>query len=142
MTEIIGDVGRTGLCASRQAVAYQGIFLLGNNLDLYRIGYIIALYLIGDIEMHIRTAKDVGVLVRVARRSQKWTQSELAGRAGTTQKWVSHLENSRPGAPLDQVLRVLTVLGVKLNATFPMDLEHSGDPLIARALNKDSNDGE
>lgn len=92
--------------------------------------------------MLIRTANDVGALVRTARRRQKWTQVQLADRARTSQKWISALENGRSGAPLDQVLRVLTVLGVKLRADLPGKEFDAGDSLVDLALGKGSPHGK
>lgn len=65
--------------------------------------------------MLIRTAQDIGHLIRAARQAQQWSQSQLAAEIGSTQKWVSQIENGRPGADLDRVLRALVALGVTLD---------------------------
>lgn len=69
--------------------------------------------------MLVRTARDVGKLIRAARKAKGWTQARLAGELGSTQKWVSQIENGRPGADLDRVLRALSLLGVILDARLP-----------------------
>lgn len=69
--------------------------------------------------MFIRTPKDLGALIRAARKSRGWSQADLATRVGTTQKWVSFVENGRPGSPLDMVLRTLAALRVAVDARLP-----------------------
>lgn len=69
--------------------------------------------------MLVRTAKDIGTLIRAARKARGWTQARLAGELGSTQKWVSQIEHGRPGADLDRVLRALSLLGVILDARLP-----------------------
>lgn len=87
--------------------------------------------------MLVRTAKDIGIFIRAARRGRDWSQEFLARRAGTTQKWISAVENGRPGAPIEQVLRVLTVLDVSVDLGLPpKDLSRTEDDLVRRALNK------
>lgn len=71
--------------------------------------------------MFIRTPKDLGALVRAARKARGWSQADLAARMGTTQKWVSFVENGRPGSPLDMVLRTLATLKVSVDARLPDD---------------------
>lgn len=69
--------------------------------------------------MLVRTARDIGKLIRAARKAKGWTQARLARELGSTQKWVSQIENGRPGADLDRVLRALSLLGVILDARLP-----------------------
>lgn len=69
--------------------------------------------------MLVRTANDIGKLIRAARKAKGWTQGRLAQQLGSTQKWVSQIEHGRSGADLDRVLRALAVLGVLLDARLP-----------------------
>lgn len=85
--------------------------------------------------MLVRTAKDIGIFIRATRRSRQWSQATLATRAGTTQKWISAVENGRPGAPVEHVLRVLTALGASVNLEVPSDAAFRHDELLQRALN-------
>ncbi|MGN8158103.1 helix-turn-helix domain-containing protein [Salinisphaera sp. RV14] len=64
--------------------------------------------------MTIRNAKDFGLQIREARRRAGITQGVLADRCGTTQSWISELENGKPRAELELALRVLRELGLAL----------------------------
>jgi HTH-type transcriptional regulator/antitoxin HipB len=75
--------------------------------------------------MFIRTSKDLGALIRNARKGYGWSQDELARRVGTTQKWISFVENGRPGLQLDLVLRTLAVLRITLDGQLPVDTKPS-----------------
>lgn len=86
--------------------------------------------------MLIRTAKDVGNLIRATRKSLGWSQGELASQVGTTQKWVSFVENGRPGAQLDLVLRTLAVLRVTLEARPPAGSRSVEESLIDQIANR------
>lgn len=59
---------------------------------------------------------DIGALVRDRRRAQRLSQAELAKRLGTSQDWVSRLENGKPTLQIGLVLRALHELGVALSA--------------------------
>ncbi|MEO3937543.1 helix-turn-helix domain-containing protein [Dermatophilaceae bacterium Soc4.6] len=67
--------------------------------------------------MRLRTATDVGDLVRDARRAMGLTQGELARQAGVTSRWLSGLEDGKDRVDLGPALRVLDLLGVSLEAT-------------------------
>lgn len=75
--------------------------------------------------MLIRTSKDLGALIRSARKSYDWSQDELARRVGTTQKWISFVENGRSGLQLDLVLRTLAVLRIILDGRLSTDAKRS-----------------
>jgi HTH-type transcriptional regulator/antitoxin HipB len=64
--------------------------------------------------MHIRTAKDLGLLAREQRKRRGWGQAELAERVGVSRQWVVAFERGKPGAPLGLVLRTLHELGLAL----------------------------
>lgn len=87
--------------------------------------------------MLIRTPKDLGILIRVARKVHGYSQGELARQVGTTQKWISFAENGRPGAQLDLVLRTLATLRISLDARLPDDSTGSGSSLIDIVANGD-----
>ena len=81
--------------------------------------------------MLVRSARDIGKLVKAARKAQGWTQTQLADKIGTHQWWVSHLENGRASTELGMVLRALKTLGVSLTARLPSDSKsHAGKSLI------------
>lgn len=52
--------------------------------------------------------------VRRQRRLIRLTQTELAGLAGVGLRFVSDLENARPGLEIGRVLRVAETLGLEL----------------------------
>jgi HTH-type transcriptional regulator/antitoxin HipB len=69
--------------------------------------------------MQIRTPKDVGALIRSARRDGSLSQSELAKRVGVSQRWISQIENGKASAEIGKVLRALIALRVHLDAMPP-----------------------
>jgi HTH-type transcriptional regulator / antitoxin HipB len=66
--------------------------------------------------VQIRTASDVGALVRHTRRQHGMSQEELAARAGVTRRWISALESGKAGAELALVLATLDALCLELIA--------------------------
>lgn len=53
--------------------------------------------------------------VRLQRRIHHLTQTELAGLAGVGLRFVSDLENGKPGLEIGRVLRVAETLGLELS---------------------------
>lgn len=66
--------------------------------------------------MRLRTARDVGAMVRDRRRSAGLSQAELAARAGVSKRWLAALEAGKPGAEMGLVLRTFAALGTDLTA--------------------------
>lgn len=69
--------------------------------------------------MRIRTARDIGMLVKEARARRGLSQAALARMINTTQTWVSWVENGKPSAEIGNVLLALTTLGVEMNFDLP-----------------------
>jgi HTH-type transcriptional regulator/antitoxin HipB len=67
-------------------------------------------------QVQIRTASDVGALVRHTRRQRGMSQEELAVRAGVTRRWIGALESGKARAELALVLATLDALGLALIA--------------------------
>jgi HTH-type transcriptional regulator / antitoxin HipB len=65
----------------------------------------------------IDNPKTLGLLIRTRRKELGLNQTELADVARTTLRFISEVERGKPTAQLDGVLRVLAVLGIKLEAT-------------------------
>jgi HTH-type transcriptional regulator / antitoxin HipB len=65
----------------------------------------------------ILNPKDLGLIVRDARKAQGLSQDDLAGITGTGRRFIGDLEGGKPTAQLSKVLHVLSALGVALNAT-------------------------
>lgn len=64
--------------------------------------------------MIIRTAKDLGSLIRERRSSAGLTQAELAKRVGVTRQWVIGLEAGKRALDLSLVLQTFNALGLQL----------------------------
>ncbi|QDI74534.1 helix-turn-helix domain-containing protein [Leisingera aquaemixtae] len=62
-----------------------------------------------------RTPKDIGTVLRNARKAQGLTQGELAARAGVWQRTVSNIETSSSGAKLETVFDLLAALDLELH---------------------------
>src|SRR5690606_6189486 len=67
----------------------------------------------------IKTAREIGILIREARNRRGLSQAALARMINTTQTWVSWIENGKPGAEIGSVLLALTTLGVEMNFDLP-----------------------
>jgi len=73
--------------------------------------------------MHINSAKELGAFVKTIRRSYGLTQSQLAGACGTGIRFIVDLEKGKPTCALDKALRVVMMLGIKLEAKEPLRKE-------------------
>lgn len=62
----------------------------------------------------MRTSQDVGLAVREARLKRRWTQAQLAERAGVGRDWLVRLEQGHPRLELAKVLDTFTALGLTL----------------------------
>jgi HTH-type transcriptional regulator/antitoxin HipB len=92
--------------------------------DLYAITYIFFQYAIAYIahprrpdpmKQSARTTKQLGAILRRARRNAKLTQTELGKRIGLRQATVSKLESGEPATQLSTLLDTLTALGLELS---------------------------
>lgn len=90
--------------------------------------------------MHIRSPRDLGLVIRETRRSQKLTQAQLAARAGVTREWVVALERGNPGAEVGRVFKVLSALRLEMEVPTGSAVTHSNanvpsriDTIIVRA---------
>lgn len=62
----------------------------------------------------IKSAKDLGKLVREFRESQKMTQADILGLANTGNRFIVELENGKPTVQFQKVLDVLDTLGLEI----------------------------
>ena len=67
----------------------------------------------------IRTAAELGQVVRRRRRAQGLTQSELGELAVVGPRFVGELERGKPSVQLHKVLAVLAVLGIAVGLEYP-----------------------
>jgi HTH-type transcriptional regulator/antitoxin HipB len=64
--------------------------------------------------MVVRTARDLGALIRDRRRRIGFDQKRLAASLGVSRQWVIGVERGKARAELGLVLRALDALGVEL----------------------------
>jgi transcriptional regulator, y4mF family len=64
----------------------------------------------------IDNPRALGTLVRQRRKELGLTQTQLADVAMTTLRFISELERGKPSAQMDGVFRVLSALGIRLDA--------------------------
>ena len=93
--------------------------------------------------MNIRSARDLGLLVREARRVRRLTQMQLATKAGVGRDWIIALEKGNRGAEMGRVLRTLRVLEctVEIGYKAPGDEPETNaatrlDQIITRSLGR------
>jgi HTH-type transcriptional regulator/antitoxin HipB len=63
----------------------------------------------------IHTARELGLLIREARRRANLTQAVLAERIGVSRKWVIDLEGGKTTAEVGRVLQALRALDLSLD---------------------------
>ena len=67
--------------------------------------------------MLLRTAHEVGLLIKETRKAAGLTQAQLAERVGASREWVRLVESgNKPRVELGLTLRALTALGIALDA--------------------------
>jgi HTH-type transcriptional regulator / antitoxin HipB len=62
-----------------------------------------------------RTTKDLGTVLRQARKARNLTQAELASLAGIWQRTISNIETSASGAKIDTIFDLLAALDLELH---------------------------
>ncbi len=73
--------------------------------------------------MFIRTATDLGAIIRERRRQRRIGQAELARTIGVGRQWVVAIERGQPGAEIGLVLRALDSLGIRLDTKTGSDAD-------------------
>ena len=63
----------------------------------------------------IRSADQLGSIIREERIQRNLTQKELAELTGTGQKTISRIENGNEGATLETVFKLLAVLQLQIH---------------------------
>ncbi len=94
------------------------------------------------IAMHVGSTKDIGLLIRARRTDKGWTQADLARNLGTTQRWISEIENGKATAEIGMVLQALSMLGIRLEAASAVDPRPRGEaaPMPDLATSADLDD--
>lgn len=62
----------------------------------------------------IRTARDLGRLMRSHRKSKGWTLQQLAGFANVSMRFLSELERGKETAEIGKALHALRLLGLEV----------------------------
>ena len=65
------------------------------------------------------TPKQIGVLVKDARKTMGVTQKELALTSGTGLRFIIELERGKPTCQFGKVLTVLQTVGIEMNLALP-----------------------
>ncbi len=65
----------------------------------------------------LRSAKDLGRIIRDERRRQGMTQADLAGLADVGVTFLSQLENGKDSAEIGKAIQVMTMLGIDIDAS-------------------------
>ncbi|MDA8111116.1 MAG: helix-turn-helix transcriptional regulator [Nitrospiraceae bacterium] len=66
----------------------------------------------GPIRIH--STEELGNLLKLRRKQQKMTQSDLAALAGTGVRYIVDLENGKPTARIGPALRLIEWLGLEV----------------------------
>lgn len=67
--------------------------------------------------MRVRSAEDIGRVIREARKRRGWSQDQLAARIGASRIWISSVENGKATVELGLVLAALQALGLALGVS-------------------------
>ncbi|OAZ91377.1 helix-turn-helix transcriptional regulator [Halomonas sp. G11] len=69
---------------------------------------------IDDKTARIRTSEELGKLVKQVRQDQSLLQSDIAGLAGTGNRFIVDLERGKPTIQLQKVLDTLDLMGLEV----------------------------
>ncbi|PKL94620.1 MAG: transcriptional regulator [Gammaproteobacteria bacterium HGW-Gammaproteobacteria-8] len=69
----------------------------------------------------IRTAEDLGAVIRRARKAQGLTLEQLSGLSGLGIRFLSELERGKASAQLGKALDVARLLGIEVFVCFESD---------------------
>jgi hypothetical protein len=70
----------------------------------------------------IRSPRELGLLVRAARKTQQLRMDDVAGSTGVGHVFVREVERGKPTVQLGRVMKLLAELGIKLEADAPADV--------------------
>ncbi|BCB72970.1 hypothetical protein HMEPL2_33210 [Vreelandella aquamarina] len=62
----------------------------------------------------VRTSQELGALIKQVRQSQALLQSDVAGLAGTGNRFIVDLERGKPTLQLQKVLDTLDLMGLEV----------------------------
>ncbi|NTE56998.1 helix-turn-helix transcriptional regulator [Agrobacterium tumefaciens] len=61
-----------------------------------------------------RSARDFGAAIKERRKALGWTQTGLAARSGTGERFIVELESGKPSCQLEKALIVARTVGIDL----------------------------
>lgn len=61
-----------------------------------------------------KSARGFGAAIREKRKSLGWTQTELAARSGTGERFIVELESGKPSCQLEKTLIVARTVGMEI----------------------------
>ena len=61
-----------------------------------------------------RSARDFGDAIKEKRKSLGWTQTGLAARSGTGERFIVELESGKPSCQLEKALIVARTVGIEI----------------------------
>ncbi len=76
--------------------------------------------------MILKTPRDIGMLIRQARKDAGLDQAALAAKVGVSRWWINEIERGKPRAELGLVLRTLLALGVTVGTMAPKGDQDAG----------------
>jgi y4mF family transcriptional regulator len=65
--------------------------------------------------MKAKTVRDIAAIVRNRRDQLRWTQAQLAAKAGVGREWIIEFEKGKPTVEWGLVIRVLRELGMTMD---------------------------
>ena len=73
----------------------------------------------------ISNAKDLGALLKQRRKEQGLTHNDMAGLSMTSESFISKLENGKGSVPVDDVIKIITLLGLVVTVNEKESGHHS-----------------
>ena len=69
----------------------------------------------------IRTANDLGLVIKAKRKQLDLGQADLADKIGVSRRWLNQIEQGKSGASIGLLLKALAALGLELAVIDPSD---------------------
>jgi len=73
------------------------------------------------IDVRVKTAEDIGKIIRQVRRNQGIRQDDLAAYINSSHVFMRDVERGKPSVQLGRVLHALDELGIKVSLHVPDD---------------------
>lgn len=87
----------------------------------------------GETNFRIRSSRELGQLITVARRQQGMSQRQVADALGVSQAWVSRVEQGKQRAWVGNVLRLASFLDIELQGRLPREKGKRDKPVAISA---------